>query len=118
MPSVKEQEEIVSTQKHYTQFKIQPIEFIDVNKIHWCAGNVIKYVCRADMKNGLEDLLKARTYLNVLIEHKSTGVFKTPEKLIKKPSRPPSKMSKKPLSKARRAAWRRQRRDLYTGRFA
>jgi len=32
-----------------------------------CAGNVIKYVWRAKHKNGLEDLKKARFYLNKLI---------------------------------------------------
>ncbi|WP_054722368.1 DUF3310 domain-containing protein [Lacticaseibacillus nasuensis] len=31
-------------------------------------GNIIKYVVRYPKKNGLEDLLKARTYLNRLIE--------------------------------------------------
>lgn len=32
-------------------------------------GNVIKYICRWKKKNGLEDLKKARVYLNLLIEH-------------------------------------------------
>ena len=32
-----------------------------------CAGNVIKYVWRAKYKNGVEDLKKARFYLNKLI---------------------------------------------------
>lgn len=31
-------------------------------------GNVFKYIWRYDKKNGLEDLLKARRYLNKLIE--------------------------------------------------
>lgn len=31
-------------------------------------GNVIKYVCRAGNKNGLEDLIKARNYLNMMIK--------------------------------------------------
>lgn len=34
----------------------------------YCKGNVIKYILRADKKNGLEDLEKARVYLNWLIE--------------------------------------------------
>lgn len=71
----------VATQPHYTQFKIQPIEFIEVNNLGWCAGNVIKYVCRQNLKNGLEDLLKARTYLDCLIHQKKTGEFITPDKL-------------------------------------
>ena len=32
-------------------------------------GNVIKYICRWKEKNGLEDLKKARWYLNRLIEN-------------------------------------------------
>lgn len=32
-------------------------------------GNTIKYICRWKKKNGLEDLKKARVYLNWLIEH-------------------------------------------------
>ena len=30
----------------------------------FCIGNVIKYVCRHDRKNGIEDLEKARWYLD------------------------------------------------------
>lgn len=32
-------------------------------------GNVIKYICRWKGKNGLEDLKKAKWYLEHLIEH-------------------------------------------------
>ena len=32
-------------------------------------GNVIKYICRWKHKNGVEDLEKARWYLNHLIKH-------------------------------------------------
>lgn len=34
----------------------------------YIAGNILKYVCRAEKKNGLEDYKKARTYLDMLIE--------------------------------------------------
>ena len=33
-----------------------------------CTGNAIKYLCRWKKKNGLEDLKKARWYINKLIE--------------------------------------------------
>ena len=33
-----------------------------------CKGNVLKYVIRAKHKNGLEDLKKARVYLDWLIQ--------------------------------------------------
>lgn len=34
-------------------------------------GNILKYMCRWSKKNGLEDLQKARWYLDHLIEHRS-----------------------------------------------
>ena len=42
----------------------------------WKVANVIKYVSRADKKNGTEDLLKAREYLDMLIEDKGTNYIK------------------------------------------
>lgn len=53
---------------HYKEFQIQPIEFIERNKLGFSAGNVIKYACRYKYKNGKEDLLKARHYIDLLIE--------------------------------------------------
>ena len=34
-----------------------------------CAANVIKYICRWNHKNGLQDLEKAQWYLNKLIDY-------------------------------------------------
>lgn len=53
---------------HYRIMAIQPIEFIEANNLGYCVGNVIKYVCRYRRKNGKEDLLKARHYIDLLIE--------------------------------------------------
>ncbi|MDF8368291.1 DUF3310 domain-containing protein [Weissella paramesenteroides] len=39
----------------------------------WKAANVIKYVARADKKNGLEDLKKCREYVDMLIADKETA---------------------------------------------
>ncbi|MCS9997143.1 DUF3310 domain-containing protein [Weissella confusa] len=39
----------------------------------WKAANVIKYVARADKKNGVEDLKKARKYIGMLIEDAEKG---------------------------------------------
>lgn len=52
---------------HYNM-AIQPIEFIEKNGLGFSEGNVIKYVCRHKRKNGKEDLLKARHYIDLLIE--------------------------------------------------
>lgn len=57
--------------KHY-KLEGLDIEAIDVIKSvlgkdkfeSYCRGNVIKYILRADSKNGIEDLKKAQVYLN------------------------------------------------------
>lgn len=61
----------IKNQGHYTQHKIQPVIFIGENKLDFLAGNVIKYVCRYNLKNGVEDLKKARHYLDMLIQRES-----------------------------------------------
>lgn len=53
---------------HYQKFEIQPSYFIHVNKLPFIVGNIIKYVIRYKFKNGLEDLKKARHYIDLLIE--------------------------------------------------
>jgi TPP-dependent trihydroxycyclohexane-1,2-dione (THcHDO) dehydratase len=59
---------------HYAKFKIQPTEFIHANNVPFIEGNVIKYVLRHREKNGIEDLKKARHYIDLLIqfEYEST----------------------------------------------
>lgn len=54
---------------HYKDMNIQPLEFIMANNMPYCERNIIKYVCRYKSKNGLQDLLKAKHYLDILIEH-------------------------------------------------
>lgn len=53
---------------HYKGKAIQPVQYIHANGIGYCEGNVIKYVSRWREKNGLQDLLKARHYIDLLIE--------------------------------------------------
>ena len=47
---------------------IQPVEYILANKIPFIEGAVIKYVSRWQAKNGVQDLKKARHFLDILIE--------------------------------------------------
>lgn len=54
--------------KHYMNLAIPPICFITANNLNFCEGNIIKYVTRHKQKNGKEDLLKARHYIDLLIE--------------------------------------------------
>jgi len=53
---------------HYKDFAIQPLEYIHKNELSFAAGNIIKYVSRFDKKNGIEDLEKAKHYIDFLIE--------------------------------------------------
>jgi len=53
---------------HYKKHKIQPWDIIDCYNLGYYDGNVIKYVLRQKDKNGIEDLKKARHYLEKLIE--------------------------------------------------
>lgn len=53
---------------HYAKYKIQPTEFIHANGVPFIEGNVIKYVMRHKEKNGIEDLKKARHYIDLLIQ--------------------------------------------------
>lgn len=57
---------------HYSRWKIQPWDFILQNNLDFMRGNIIKYIMRHDAKNGLEDLKKARTYLNKMIDSLSS----------------------------------------------
>jgi hypothetical protein len=53
---------------HYKKYKIQPIEFILKNNIGFCEANIIKYVLRFKEKGGVQDLLKAQHYIELLID--------------------------------------------------
>lgn len=53
---------------HYKDMAIQPVEYIYKNGVGYIEGSVIKYVSRWRKKNGVEDLKKARHFLDLLIE--------------------------------------------------
>ena len=53
---------------HYKELAIQPWDFIVANRLGYIEGNIVKYVTRYSSKNGATDLLKARHYLDKLIE--------------------------------------------------
>lgn len=61
----------VNHPSHYNQGKYEVIDVILDWSLDFLAGNVIKYIARAKHKgNELEDLKKARFYLEKLIERK------------------------------------------------
>lgn len=55
---------------HYSNFNIQPAEFITKNKLKFLQGSIIKRMCRYDQEGGggLQDLLKAKHEIDLLIE--------------------------------------------------
>jgi hypothetical protein len=53
---------------HYSKYAIQPTEFIHKNDIGFVQGNILKYIIRYKDKNGIEDLKKAKHYIDLLIE--------------------------------------------------
>ena len=71
LPKPEKQESAFDIQvggSHYKQFAIQPTEFIYKNNLGFLEGNAIKYLTRWKIKGGLEDLKKARHYVDMLIE--------------------------------------------------
>jgi len=53
---------------HYKKKTIEPWDFIAANNIGFFEGNAIKYLSRWRDKGGVEDLRKARHYIEKLIE--------------------------------------------------
>ena len=53
---------------HYKDMAIQPAEFIYKNNMDFLSGNVVKYISRWKNKNGIEDLKKAKHYIDLIIE--------------------------------------------------
>ena len=58
--------------EHYKDYAIQPIEFIYFNNIPFLEANVIKYIVRWKEKNGVQDLEKAKHYIDLLIDLNET----------------------------------------------
>lgn len=68
--------DMVSHPSHYiSETGLETIDVIeaftfDLSGIEaWDTGNVLKYMCRWKEKNGVQDLEKARWYINHLINH-------------------------------------------------
>ena len=72
--------ESVNHPRHYKQGGMEVIDVIEAFTQECTAsesfyvGNIIKYVCRFKKKNGIEDLKKARWYLDRLIDNYETAL--------------------------------------------
>lgn len=68
----------VKSPSHYTAGGIETIAYIKAKLSSeeyegYLKGNVLKYMSRYNHKGGLQDLEKAKTYLQWLIEHLGEG---------------------------------------------
>lgn len=53
---------------HYKKLKIQPVTYIHANNIGFMEGSAIKYLSRWRDKGGVDDLQKAKHFIEMLIE--------------------------------------------------
>jgi hypothetical protein len=53
---------------YYQKGSIEVTDYITSNEMSFIEGNIIKYVTRYKDKSGIQDLRKARWYLDKLIE--------------------------------------------------
>jgi len=63
--------DMVNHPSHYTDGKIEVIDFIEDKKLGFHLGNTVKYICRAGKKDPakeVEDLQKAEWYLHRYIQ--------------------------------------------------
>ncbi len=67
------EKEEVTNPTHYNERKMEPLDYIIANELDFLEGNIIKYITRYTYKGGVNDLLKARTYLEKLIERERDG---------------------------------------------
>lgn len=66
--TLREKYDTIDSPRHYCQGSMEPIDAIEGMGLGYHEGNVVKYVSRWRLKGGVEDLQKARWYLNRLIE--------------------------------------------------
>ena len=53
--------------KHYKDLAIQPMEYSMLNNLNACQHTAIKYITRYKDKGGLQDLIKAKHCIDLLI---------------------------------------------------
>lgn len=58
---------------HYQGGTMQPFDVIDAFGLDFYEGSAVKYLLRWRKKNGVEDLEKAKHYIEILIEREKNG---------------------------------------------
>ncbi len=84
---------------HYKDKPMQPWDFIVSNNLGYLEGNVIKYISRWKEKGGVEDLRKAKHYIEKLIE------------VAMNPDATASQQAHDSLIRAQRATWDARTKD-------
>ncbi len=74
----------VNSPEHYTTGGIETIDYLKAKLTPeqfkgFCLGNALKYLSRAEKKNGVEDLLKAHWYIERLIKSEVHEKINGPE---------------------------------------
>lgn len=79
----------VERPKHYQlNVNIEVLDIITIvtkdfkGKVAFCLGNVIKYLMRAERKNGLEDYKKAWYYLDIITFYQRGDTYTSTERCI------------------------------------
>ncbi len=70
-------EDPVNRPSHYTDGKIEVIDYIEDKKLGFCLGNAVKYISRAGKKDPskeIEDLKKAKWYIERRIKELEEGI--------------------------------------------
>lgn len=66
---------------HYKRLPFEPVvvirAMVDEGHWKWEDANAAKYLFRWRLKNGIEDLRKARHYIDLLIEHEESRMCST-----------------------------------------
>tara|TARA_Y100000401_G_C8131383_1_gene130292 strand:+ start:86 stop:304 length:219 start_codon:yes stop_codon:yes gene_type:complete len=60
---------------HYKNCTIQPVVYIESNKLGFLMGNVVKYVTRYSVNSNVQDLEKAKHYIELQLQLLEEGVL-------------------------------------------
>jgi hypothetical protein len=72
----------VNSPKHYTQGSMEVITAIEGLGLDYHQGNVLKYVSRYRYKNGVEDLRKAKWYIDRLLYIEEQRIIKHDRSMV------------------------------------
>ena len=89
---------------HYKSLAIQPVEYNQLNSLGYCEGSVVKYVTRWREKGGIQDLEKAKHFIDLLIDIEQKAALS--EKQIEIEYNPEDVAFKHTINHDEEEAWR------------